>query len=391
MTLLFHQLGHNYCWNIDSLTDGIGDGVIIGPRYIERTKVVSLPAEIRQNAIFDPQFYLPNSSSGHLPTYPFFPQVVAGGFSTTDWNGELAHESATRCLTFQADCDFKYIIIPTRYTAGMPSDYIESQNNLFVEPFLKSYGEQKIDKPCLLQIILTDQMFKDDKYRRDILNWVTGITEIEGVYLIYPWPSKRKQIDDIDFLISVMSFIHSLKIAGMTVIVGYVNTESIIYLAAEPDAITMGSYENLRMFGLLPYQPKEDRKMQGPTPRIYVSRLLQWIEYQYIGAIIRSSKDGEAIFDDTEHKIIMFQPTYNWHFSKPDPYKHYFISFSRQFQRLISYNRHDRYEAIRSELQCAIRNFQTFDDSGIIFNLDSSGAHLAPWLTALNQFEKTLL
>lgn len=389
MTQLLHQLGHNYCWNIDSLTAGIGDGVIIGPRYIERTKVMSLPFSIRRNAIFDPQFYLPNSSEGYLSKYPFFPQVVAGGFSTTEWNEELAYESASQCLLFQSECEFEYIVIPTRYREGMPSDYIESQAQHFVAPFIRAYGAQNLSNPCLLQLILTDQMLKDNSYRRDILNWVTSIEELDGIYLICPWSSKRKQIEDIDFLLSVMAFVRDLKTANMAVIMGYVNTESILYLAADPDAITMGSYENLRMFGIRPYEPKEDKKMQGPTPRIYVSRLLQWIEHQYIGAIVRSVENGESFFDDNQHRIIMFEPTYKWHFSKPDPYKHYFVSFSQQFHRLISYNGQDRFDAIRAEFQCAIRNFHTLDDLGIAFNNDSSGNHLPAWLTALNLFERT--
>lgn len=392
MIELLHQLGFRYQWSLASLTDeGSGNGAIIGPRYMERAKVISLPRTIRERSIFDPQFYLPNSNQGKLTTYPFFPHVVAGGFSTTEWNEELALQSASQCLSFQNECGFKYVVIPTRFRSGMPSDYIESQSRLFVEPFLKSYRNQAIDKPCLLQLILTDQMLKDENYRRDILNWVTGMREVEGIYLIYHLPSRHKQIDDIDFLLAAMSFVNAIKRANMTVVMGYLNTEAIPLLVVEPDAITIGSYENLRMFDVLPYQDEEEMQQhRGPNARIYVSRLLQWIEHQYIGAIARVIDNRESFFDDSQHRVIMFEPTYNWHFTKPEPYKHYFVTFAQQFRRLISYNGHDRFDAVREECQRALSEFQSLENRGIILDSESSGRHLPAWLTALNLFEQTL-
>jgi hypothetical protein len=390
MTSLFHQLGHNYIWSIDSFCNGVGDGIILGPRYMEMEKVIALPAWIRQQAMFDPQFYLPNSSEGFLSTYPFFPRVLARGFSTTEWTAELAYESAFRCLDFQAQMDFSSVVIPTRFTEGMPGSYIENQTQLFVDPFVQACREQNIQKPCLLQLVLNDQMIKDQDYRRNLLNWATGIEDLGGVYLIFPWSSNRKQIIDIEFLISVMTFVHHLKATGMTVILGYMNTESLLYLASDPDAVTMGSYENLRMFGIRPYQPKEEKTIRGPNARIYASQLLQWIEHEYLGTIIRSIPNGGALFDDNEHRLLMFEPSYKWHFSKPEPYKHYFSSFSQQFHRLITYTGHDRFDAIRYEVQRAIRNYRNLEDAGVVFNIDSSGNHLGPWMTALNQFESTI-
>ena len=73
---IYHQLGHNYVWNIDSITkDKAGDGIIVGPRNIEREKVEKLPKNLRRRAIFDPQFFLPSVARGKLSTYPFFPQI----------------------------------------------------------------------------------------------------------------------------------------------------------------------------------------------------------------------------------------------------------------------------------------------------------------------------
>src|SRR5688572_11398406 len=159
MTELYHQLGHNHNWNLNSLTmEGTGSGVIIAPRYMAKEDVYSLPLELRQRSLFDPQFYVPNSSRGALATYEFFPQVVASGFQTTEWTPEQALESASGCLEFQIINQFQYLVIPTRFRDGMPSDFVESQTTAFIDPFLTAYNNFGRPVPCLLQLILTDQM-----------------------------------------------------------------------------------------------------------------------------------------------------------------------------------------------------------------------------------------
>jgi hypothetical protein len=364
-----------------------GDGAIIAPRYMPKEKVLSLSLSFRQKCFFDPQYYLPNSSSGKLSTYEFFPQVIADGFRTTEWTPELAYRSAYECLSFQISCDFRYLVTPTRFREGMPSDYIESQAVLFVDPFINAYMELGRPKPLLLQIILTDQMLKDRNYITEILNWVTGIQTIEGIYLIYQHNRTRKQIEDIELLLSVDYFIKSIKNSGMIVVIGYMNTESIPLMCAEPDIITIGSYENMRIFNTLSFedQTAEDNKRRGPNARIYIDKLLQWVEHNYLGAINRVVPNLEEFVVDNAHRVAMFEPSYKWYFSKPDPYLHYFASFSDQFRRLSTHEGVKRVQLVKRECQSALDQYKGLEEGGVVFDPDSGGRHLTSWLTFLNQ------
>src|SRR5581483_1253621 len=129
---IYHQLGHQYKWNLESLRDdNAGDGIIIAPRFIECKKVLELKPEISSNALFDPQFFLPDIPKGKLLTYDFFPDVVASGFETDEYAASFAVESAKKCIEFQEKNNFRSIVIPTRYLSGMPTDFIESQQKLF--------------------------------------------------------------------------------------------------------------------------------------------------------------------------------------------------------------------------------------------------------------------
>jgi hypothetical protein len=183
MVQVLHQLGFRYKWNLSSLEeDRAGDGVICAARYMAPDVVTSLPTNVRTVSLFDPQFYVPDSGKGHLPDYHFFPHVIADGFSKTGYSNDHAQESAARCLRFQVEQGFGHLVIPTRYREATPSDFIESQWSMFVQPFLKAAAEGAYRVPILLQLILNDAMLKDDRFRNGILNWVTGIHELSGLY-----------------------------------------------------------------------------------------------------------------------------------------------------------------------------------------------------------------
>lgn len=389
MVDVLHQLGFRHKWNLRSFEDdGVGEGVICAPRYMKPEDVSSLPKVLRSSSLFDPQFFIPNSSQGKLPEYHFFPDVVADGFSTTDYSDNYAADSAARCVQFQMNLGFSHIVVPSRHREATPSDFIESQSRMFLEPFVQAASEAKCNQPILLQLILNDAMLKDERFRNGILNWVTGIPEVAGVYLIPQVLSRQKQITDIDYLLALLGFVRTLRLNGMEVVVGYLNTEAIPLLAADPTAVTIGAYENLRMFSLKAFENEEATPTRGPTARIYASHLLQWINHQYLGAIDQVLEDAGEFFDDSQYRVSMFEPDYKWHFTRPEPYLHYFSVFSEQLKRIADVDGADRYAAIKDECQSAIAWYQKLEELGIVFDADSGSSHLGPWITAINLFEK---
>ena len=385
---LYYQLGHQFKWSLESIRND-GDGLIIAPRHMAPEKVQAIQTGLRRRSFFDPQFFLPNSARGKLAEYSFFPDILSGGFTTGEWNLEVARTCADRCLNFQRTLGFQALVIPGRFYEGMPSDFISDQEEQFVVPFLDSLrAAGGDDTPVFLQLILTDQMLKDDSYRTSILNWITSFQELDGVYLIYYVQKRQKQISDIDLLAALLQFIGDIKQSGLSIVVGYTNTESILLLCAGADVLTMGSYENLRIFSLRAFEEPQDRSMRGPTARVYVPRLLQWIEHQYIGAIQEVVGDIDEYLDDNEYRVRMFEPTYNWHFTKPEPYRHYFSSFGRQFQRLSTLRTSAIVDAVLDECRQAIQEFSNLSDEGVVFPPDSGGGHLACWVTAINLWRR---
>ena len=209
---IYHQLGFRFQWNFQSIEeDDTGHGVILAPRYMERDKIETLKNKVKKKALFDPQFFLPDTDRGHLCSYEFFPCVAGDGFETTEYVDNFAFDCAERCIDFQLKNNFRYIIIPTRYKTGMPTDFIKSQENQFIKPFLKAIRKMEVVKDIFIQLILNDDMIKDEEYSSDLLNWITGYDDIAGVYLITEVASRSKQIKDIEYLFSYLRFINALN------------------------------------------------------------------------------------------------------------------------------------------------------------------------------------
>jgi len=390
---VFHQMGFRDKWNIDCQKEGIGDGLIFSPINMESDKLLALPADLRQISFLDPQFYLLNIEKSSNVTYPFFPGNIKSDFSTVDLdvnNDQLAE----LCVDYQLNADFRYIVIPTRYVDALPTRYLENLSENFVYPFLDKKAKKSITKPFLLTVLVKQIMIEDEAKRDELLNWMTSFSEITGFYLIFENNYNSKQIKDFEYLKNVMFFIDILKKNELEVHIGYCNTEGLLFSAAMPDSVTIGSYENLRMFKISRFETTEGKQMRAPNARLYSSKLLQWMDYNYIESMKSLVSDYDKFFDDTQYKPLMFslgefrgQP-YNWHFAKSEIYKHYFEVFTRQIKSLPN-DQLTRIEYLKDVIKTAISNYKIIEDS-VLLDGDSDGSHLPIWYNVLNAYKKTL-
>jgi len=382
---VFHQLGFRYNWNIDSLVDDdCGDGLIIAPRYMPRDIVDKMDPAILQASMFDPQFFLPATPKGKLETYDFFPDVTANGFETVDFADNHASDCAHKCIEYQNGLGLAYVTIPTRYFPGTPSSFIDQQSNTFVNNFITEIEKHVVDKPVLLQLVLNELMIKDEDYMSDILNWVTG-TKIDGIYLIVERSSISKQVKDSELLLALLDITTALKENGLIVVIGYLNAESLLLSLANPDVVTIGAYENMRSFDIKVFQEVEKTPMHGPNPRLYMSQLMQWVEYPYIGLLRKLYPAGE-IFDSTKYRAEMFEKTFNWHFGKPQLYKHHFVVITDQLKSLGELTGKDRFNLFSDMTMSAIERYNQLSAQGIVFDSNSDGSHLYIWLTVANLY-----
>jgi hypothetical protein len=281
------------------------------------------------------------------------------------------------------------LVIPTRHFDVKPSDYYNQLEEFYVTPFLQSCHRQGTSQKLLLTVIVSQQQLRNENNRDQLLNWVTSLSDIDGVYLIFENNISSKQIKDAGFICDTLIFIELLKNSDLEVHVGYTNTEGLLYALANADSITMGSYENLRQFSIKRFSESENKPMSPPKARLYSRQLLQWVDYGYLDAIRALYNDWDSIFEDSKYRPLMFQSEYNWHFSKPEPYKHFFLMFASQVEEITNESS-NLFHFMIQKINDAMEKFRELEYCGVILDENSDGSHLSYWLTAINMFERYL-
>lgn len=382
---VLHQLGFRDKWNRDIFKEeNIGDGFIFSPINIDSDKLCNLDHSLKRCSFLDPQLYFLNEPKSNFESYPYYPSNIKEGYSTIDLMNQ-PHQLISACYKYQVENDFEYLVIPTKYLESYPNDYFRKTNEFLIKPFLDIHS---CEKKVLLTLIIKRINLTDKEQFDYILSWVTG-KAIDGVYLIFEDDFTSKQIKDFDFLLKALTFISILKDNDLEVHLGYCNTESLIYSVAMPDSITMGSYENLRSFKIHRFQ-NSDNGGRSPNPRIYSSKLLQWVEYTYIQAMRSKMPDNYlGFFDKTKYINTMFElegvtDGYKWHFMKKEPYKHYFEVFYGQAKSL-SDNQNERKEQVRNMIYAAIENFKKIKPL-VLLDENSDDSHLPTWINVLNSY-----
>jgi len=382
---VYHQGGHNLIWNKDSLMeDNAGSGIILSPVNDGPDKILALSSDLRHKSMFDSQFYVPSSKRGKLSDYHFFPSAALQEFSTVDFETEC-WDVAKNCVKWQVDAGFKTIIIPTRHYENLPANYLDDVKRCYLDPFMDAIQKIGFDGCVLLTTIVKPSQLIDEDQKNYLLNWMTGIENINGFYVIFEYNSPQKQIKDPIQLANSLNFIRSLRENDLEVHIAYNNTEGILYSLADPTSISMGSYENLRRFGAGRFREEEKQIMAQPNPRLYSGVLLQSIEFTYVQAIQRLYSGWRTLFEKSKYTPENFKPKENWNLKQPDLYKHFFLVFSEQVSSLPPLN--ERFTFLTEKIKIATEGFDNIRASGVVLDSNSDGSHLASWATAMNLFK----
>ncbi len=400
---IYHQCGYRYKWNNEVYkNNGIGDGFIISPLDMNIDMLKKIDDVDLEKSFLDPQFYSLNLYGDNYLSYNFLDEVD----NIYDYSLEK-NTIAKKCVDFQNNISFKYITIPTIDfdLLTLEGSYSELYDNIksnsdeasyfnsnsiktsllkkiILDPFTNYIVENKIKKPVILTIIFNDEMAKNSDLFNSTLATITNNDVISGIYLIPQNNRTFKRISDINFLIKIMEFIHILRENDLDVIIGYSDIESLLYTVAGATAVPIGIYENLRKYDGLKFS-NNVYNGRGPNPRIFSNTLLQWIEYPYL-SVIKENEDLNKYFEQNDYFLETQEKDYNWHFSKPQCYKHYMISFSNLIKNLPD-DLDERYNYVDKLLEQANKAFYDLSKF-VFFDNNSSGDHINKWRTALKNY-----
>lgn len=377
---LLHQVGHNAKWNIDSFQDeGCGHGLILSPLHQSKDSVEKLDAHTRASSMFDPQFYLPSSQKPKLNQYPFFPEAVGGGFDTSSFKTH-ALAVARACLDFQRSLGFRRLVIPTRFINQLYSDYVDRQKAFTVEAFVEAAEGEAL---CL-SLAVTAPMIEDAAFRHKLLNWVTSYPTVDHVYLMYQHERDTKQIADASFLRAAHDFFSEIQSTGLGLTVGYTNTECLLYSVLDNIELTVGAFENTRIFSIDKFVVSEEER-RGPKARIYLPGLMNWVQFEDARRIKADApKVWASIHTPTVHSEQALAQAIDPTFNQPPLYKHYFLVMQGEFSALAQLDRPARISRLQARVAGARRAYRAIEEAGVILERHGRGSHLTDWNSYLS-------
>jgi hypothetical protein len=220
-------------------------------------------------------------------------------------------------------------------------------------------------------------MVESTKYREKILNWLTSYEEIDTVYLIPDIAREKKQITSDASLKAFAAFGKELINADLDVLYGYLNTESLLFFALKGVSVTIGSFENTRIFSIDKFLSLVEER-RGPKARIYLPGLLNWIQIGEAKEIRRKQPDlWKKIYVETPYAeralAAAVEPTFN----QPDLYKHYFICITQQLAAFRELGKSaERLELLNTWVASAEGFYKSIKLS---FDPHSKGDHLDAW------------
>lgn len=378
---LLHQVGHNAVWNIESFeNEHCGDGLILSPLHQAQPTVEKLELATRAASLFDPQFYLPNSRKRKLLSYPFFPEQVEGGFQTGNF-AEHSARVAQACVDFQVEQGFRKIVVPTRFLDEMYPEYFEMQGEFSVNSFIEAAG----NRPLCLSLAVKASMIRHASWRKMLLDWITSFHQVDELYLMYEHVRDTKQIQDPEFLREALRFFREVMATGLKLTIGYTNTEGLLYSTIGDPNITMGTFENTRIFSVDKFVESEGER-RGPKARIYLAGLMNWVQFEDAKRIRDLAPDvwRQAYFPTDWAEQALSQPVEPT-FNQQALYRHYFLNMQKHVTELRAMTLNERRARLQERVANALRLYRALEPR-VQLERHGQASHLAAWQEALQTF-----
>jgi hypothetical protein len=200
---------------------------------------------------------------------------------------------------------------------------------------------------------------------------------------MYEHDRNTKQIQDAQFLIDCLAFCSDVMNTGLGLVLGYTNTEGLLYAAAGDLTITMGAFENTRIFSVDKFLESEGER-RGPKARIYLAGLLNWVQFEDAKRIRdRAPLVWQQIYRATpeadEALARLVEPTFN----QPPLYKHYFRNMQEQVDELRSLSLAERRALLIRKFDAALAAYREIDRMGVPLEKHGQAGHLQEWRRAL--------
>jgi hypothetical protein len=241
---LYLQFGYGMMEHCRTLVTRWGGGtVILSPRDLTDEQVGRLGASIRNlpggQLWLDPQFYLPHADHERLCSHAYWPQNYQTGMF---WQGPALTTLLDELNRLNDRLATSAYVLPGILAASINDDWFATQEAVLEEAIARNYG-----RPIVTTIALSAEVVTREDQIALLLEradkWKTS-----GYYIVCEHPHGQYLVDNANWLANVIDLAAGLRLTGANVVLGYCNHQMLIAGLAKVNAISSGTWMNVRSF-----------------------------------------------------------------------------------------------------------------------------------------------
>jgi hypothetical protein len=380
----WHQFGdRSQKLALEQLGQNVGAGVIVSPRDLTRELAVEYATSYRAlgaEVLADPQFYIPDSETGHLSTHETakFRHSVGGlgGISP----GKLA-ELGDALASWNSDLKASAVIAPAViYEAGRP-DIVDINASLFSEARVAA---KVLGIPVYATAVLGHSVTSSDVTLAEMLSAITAL-DPDGWYFSFEFretriPSSSTLIQR--FLEAGLTF----ACTGKPVLHAYAGPLVLLSRCCGVTAAGIGHSQNTWQFTRDRWQPSEGGGGGGAAPaRMFCPKLWGTIVYEDEFALLPTALRTEIYAASPfSSQITVSPPFLPW--SKWDANKHLVHTLCTEGSKFLAEPSIRKAAALAAgRLQKAIALHGEIAAQGVKLT-DNTASYQGPWLAALQKY-----
>ena len=236
---------------------------------------------------FDPQLYVPESTRGQLPTWPYLP----GDFDTSDpserrwWDATISKPLLEACLQFRPDIVCSPVALPKNFT----NDYYTVSVAVGNE-FAARAASLSLDVAQTIIISGADLLLPN---RPMEIASIASRTDAEWIYLLVNNDKHpRRENEESLELEAILRVMAALKEAELKLMVGYCSSDMVLWKAAGVDSVASGKFFNLRRFNRIRFDEPTDKGKQ--LPYWFEESLMAFLREDDVARLERENWLGDA-------------------------------------------------------------------------------------------------
>lgn len=385
---VYHQMGDKSRNLLDLPDLGAFKGAILSPvnetlesaeRHISETK------DSRENfeMILDPQLFVPASTRGSLPGWPYYPSdIETADQATLGWWKGLNSNVAATCSKLGVDAVCSPAVFPKEFSDDYYSLMAKVADDLVT----------KLPSTTVLQTVLVNLPAMANESRPLEIASIVSDSNVKSVYLLLSGaPNPRRELSDVDELSGVMKCIHALEGSGIRVLVGSCSSDLILWKAAGATHCSTGKHFKLRRFTLARWE-EAGESGGGQLAYWFEQNLLAFLRQgdvlgvRELGLLSSQSMDnpfGQQILQELDDARSGGRPPNAW---IALGWRHYLYQFADLEGRLAR-----GVTSARELLRNADQNWTTLDKNNFFLEeRQNDGAWIRSWLNSIRKFELTL-